>query len=88
MNNITGFLTNLWQTDPVLVLALGFILVLLVYLQIMHLRVQLLANALGAVGDVISSSSSNESGGGCVTNLLMLILIIGLLFGIFIVMFV
>jgi len=88
MNNVTGLITNLWQNDPVLVIALGVILILLVYLEIMHLRVQLLANALGAVGDVISSSGSGDSGSGCVTTLLTLILMIGLLFGIFIVLFV
>lgn len=88
MNIVTGFITNLWQHDPLLVIALGFILVLLVYLEIMRLRIRLLANTLSVVGEVFNSNrSSGSDGSGCVTNLLMLVLIIGFLFGIFAVLF-
>ena len=80
---MTELLIHLWNYDPLLVLAGGFILGLLTYLEIMRLRIQLINNALGALGEVIHNNGAGDNGGGCITTLLMLALITMLLLGIY-----
>lgn len=80
---MTELLIRLWEYDPLLVIAGAFILGLLVYLEIVRLRVQLINNALGALGEVLHNDAPVDNGGGCVTTLLMLALILILVVGIY-----
>jgi hypothetical protein len=82
---MTELLTRLWQYDPLLVISGGFILILLLYLEVQRLRIQMINSAFNAFGRSMHPSGGQDEVSGCIVSLLGLLAILVMLVAIYLV---
>jgi hypothetical protein len=71
---MTAFLQDLLQKDPVLVLAIIIIIVLMVYIEMMRLKIMFITRTLDTAFNSIRNESQDE-GSGCLGTFVMLIVV-------------